>query len=525
MESFKKNWVMYLGISFIFAAFLYFLKHAIEQDWLPPVVRVALGLILGISGVFSGLYFFQNKKNITAQTISGMGVGILYATLSYAALSEELLWSAQSLIISMTAITGIIVYFAHTYQLRILTFISIFCGLLAPIFIPSAESQVWLLFFFVLTLNSLALLLGALHKWKELSIMSFIITLIIYSCYYVLFDPEHWKQPFFYISIFFILYHIGLFFSAIIQRDNVPVVNVFLGLVNAIHYVMWSVFILSDFEVSYAVPTIISGLMFLMTALAFHKLVQKSALSSGLYFGLGLVVIAIAGGDLGMHFNFGNMKYVIITAVWQFLILAAFVVAKIIKSEKMQMGSMVAMGILLSFWLSHAWDVEWVAWFGVKFIPFINPGALVWMAFAAIGFAYSAQLSDKKMMPLSRVSAIISHLVVGGLLTIQTQNTWDAYDIQSVGLPLVLSTMWMLYALLILLWGVYRKDVLYKTVSSAVIIITGLKVFFLDLQGAASIQKVLFLVLLGGITLLISYVSNRFLSEDTNTKELEDQKV
>jgi uncharacterized membrane protein len=99
METFRKNWLSYLGVSFVFTAFVYFLKHAIEHQWLPPVARVALGLAIGLTGMFVGFHFYRKKKSWTAQVLAGLGLAVNYATISYASMSKEVMWSSNTLFI------------------------------------------------------------------------------------------------------------------------------------------------------------------------------------------------------------------------------------------------------------------------------------------------------------------------------------------------------------------------------------------------------------------------------------------
>ena len=163
MEAFKKNWITYLGILFVFLSFLYFLKLAIDQSWIPPVARVAIGLVLGVSGAFAGYCLYRKKPGFKAEAVAGFGLSLLYATFAYASFSEDLLWSPNTLFISLVAITVAISWVGALYKMRILIFMSVLGGLLTPLIIQAPESQVWLLFFYVFALNAMALYLSAMQ--------------------------------------------------------------------------------------------------------------------------------------------------------------------------------------------------------------------------------------------------------------------------------------------------------------------------------------------------------------------------
>lgn len=165
-----------------------------------------------------------------------------------------------------------------------------------------------------------------------------------------------------------------------------------------------------------------------------------------------------------------------------------------------------------------AWEVEWIEWFGVKYIPFLNPGALVWIALAATGFIFSRQLSEGKeeidKEKNSIIFAIASLIVVGGLFTVQIQNFWDAYDIAIIDISLTLSFSWFMYALIIFLWGAFTRNTIYKWMGSIVIGLSSLKVILWDLNGESSVYKILALLAIGLTAILIGYINNKW-----NTKE------
>ncbi|MDN5199766.1 DUF2339 domain-containing protein [Fulvivirgaceae bacterium BMA10] len=530
METFKKNWITYLGIFFIFLAFLYFLKLAIDEAWVPPVARVAIGLVLGVTGVFWGYTSYRKNNSKISQIIAGMGLAITYATFGYAGFSREILWSTNTLLIALVATNAFATYLGSKFNMRILIFLSVFGGLLTPMVIRAEESQVWVLFFYTLALNIVAIYLSAVKDWKELRIMSFLITLLIYISYYFLFDPENWEQPIFYLTTFFITYLAALILASWYDQRNFEGVNLYLNLINGINFVFWSIFILDNFELAYAFPALFTGFLFIAAAVVIYYLSQRSYKASGVYFLLGIIVIAIATGDLGLHFASNGLHYVITTSVWLFLIAFVFGSAQFIENRVAKKLAIAAWIVLFVYWFAHAWDVEWVRWFGLPYIPFINPGALVWIAMAVCGFIFSKliendaqaheeKLEKERLHKLSIFLAIASHVVVGGLLTIQMQNTWRAYDVTFMRIDLVLSIMWMLYALIIFLWGAYSRAKIFRVIGSAVILITTAKVLLLDLAGAKALHKVLFLLIIGLLTLAIAYINNKWAEGSPESKD------
>jgi uncharacterized membrane protein len=513
---FKLNWINGLGLSFLFTGFLYFLKLAVDSGWLPPSVRAASGILLGVGLLFSGLAFFKRGKNVVAELMSGSGIAVLYATLAYISFSSSFTWSPNALLISMVAISLVSSVVAIKFDMRVLYILSILGGLITPLIIKATESQDFMLFIYILIINVAALYVSAVKKWSELKVISFVLSTALYASYYLLFDPLFWGKPFFYISALFVVYMVGLTISSWFQNKNEFGVDQFLGIANAIGFVFWSTLIFNSFNVAHIVPMLIVGLVFLgLGALFYFYKGKQISVVNGVYLALGVLVMAIACSDTGMVLKHG-LNYVVNSLVWLILIAVVFFFGKYSKQRFLMLGAYVAFLILSIYWYKFAWNVEWITMFGIKYVPFINAGAFIWMAMAFIGF-YFSKFEEKNIVEenehqedrnaVSLALGALSHVIVGGLLTVQIANLWKAYDIQLVSKGLAMSVTWMVYALLLFLWSKGSRNKLYKYMGITVLVLTSLKVFIFDLSGSATIQKVIFLMIVGALTLVIGKVS------------------
>jgi uncharacterized membrane protein len=526
---FKLNWINGLGLSFIFTGFLYFLKMAADAGWLPPVVRAAVGVLSGVCAVFIGFQLFNKGKSYVAELVAGMGSAVIYATVAYVSFSDQINWSPNALLISMVSIGIITSVLAMKREMRLLYNISTLGALVTPLIITASDTQDFMLFIYLLIINVMALYVSGVKKWHELKIVAFVMSLAIYSTYYLMFDPEHWVKPFLYIGSLFLVYIIGLTIGSWNQKDSEFGVDQFLGIINAISFVFWAALIFGNFNVPHTIPMLIVAFIFIgMGALFYYGKGRVFNVINGSYLILGTVVMSIACSDTGMYLA-GGMNYVVNSAIWIFLIGAAFAVGKKAEHYIITVGAYVGLVCLTVYWYMYAWDVEWVTVFGMKYVPFFNAGALVWMALAGMGFYFSKHeeklmvenssvlnsrvdgqidysfLKDKPL--LSGVLGVLSHLIVGGLLTVQIGNLWEAYEISMVSENLAMSVTWIVYALMIYLMSSKSKHNIYKVLGSTVLVLTSIKVFAWDLLGSANYQKVIFLMIIGGLTLLIGKVS------------------
>ena len=531
-EFIKKNWITVLGGTFLFAAMLYFFKLVISEGWLPPAARVAIGLLAGTTLIYYGYAKYKINANLSTELLSGLGSAIVYATLAYASFSFEINWSTNALTIAMLSFTSLITYIGYKLEMRKLAFIAILGGLITPIIIKAPEQQIFVLFLYVLILNAFALYLSASKEWLELRVMSFLVTVAIYITYYIYFEPMNWQEPMMYISIFFVVYFLGLMASGLYDKEKFEGLNLWMSIINAINFVFWSIFILSSFAVPYAVPTLIVGLLFILSSAFIQKRVGSSALPTIFYFLLGVILISIAGSDLAANFQEKGMHHVINVSIWLLLTGLIFIASLHSKVYFAKYIAIAAWAFTFVHWYAVAWDVEWVRWFGLEFIPFINPGALVWIGLAITGFIFSESLRGKeatgKQFPYENKNdwvalalALASHSVVGGLLTIQIQNTWEAFQLEFVSLDIFLSISWMVYALGLFLWGAYADQIPFRLMGSVVIIMTSIKVFLVDLRGSSTIYMASFLFILGLLVLLIARVDKYWRDKHQKNKVAE----
>ena len=214
----KKYWITLLGVGFIFLAFLYFLKLAIDLEWIPPTARAAIGMAIGLSGLFAGYTLVSRTKGMFGEIAAGLGTSILYATFAYASFSKDIQWSANALMISLIALSSLVTIVGYRMNMRILVFLSLLGALLTPVVIRAHVEQDWLLFLYVLVINIAALWLSAIKDWQELRVMSFVATVFIFISYYLYFDPESWGKPFFYASSLFLVYMTGLILASFHEK-------------------------------------------------------------------------------------------------------------------------------------------------------------------------------------------------------------------------------------------------------------------------------------------------------------------
>ncbi len=513
----KKHWITSLGILFLFSAFTYFLKMAFENGWFPPEIRVLSGFGIGVTLLFSGYSYYRKDKLYTCQVLAGTGMSVIYATFSYVAFSNELNWPYNVMLISVLALTALTTIVSYKQNLRGLIFISILGGLLSPILMKAKPEHDMVLFGYVLILTLGALYVSIAKRWQELRIMTFVATVLVYATYYIYFDPESWAKPFFYASSLFVVYMAGIIFASHKEKDQFTGWNLYLSLVNAMLFIFWSIYILGSFSITFTVPLLIVGFTFMIVSVFVYLLSGRNIFPGLIYVCLGLVLFAISAANI-KPMSINGMEYVITTLLWFLVVSGAYSISRFVKSYELRYVSYGAWLLLIIYWFTVAWDVQWIELFGLKFVPFLNAGALTWIILATFGF-YVGKQEQAEQPVLSNVFAIIANIIVAGLFTIQIKNIWLAYDIDNFSRPLAISISYIVYALLIFLWGAHTKAVSFRIMGTVVLLVTSIKVFFWDLSGNANISKMIFLIIIGLLTLGIAHINKKWMEKDEKDRE------
>jgi len=514
LELIKKHWITSLGILFLFSSFTYFLKIAFENGWFPTELRVLSGFAIGTTLLFTGYSYYRKGSFNTCQLFAGTGMSAIYATFSYVAFSNDISWPYNVTFISVLALTALTTFMSYRYDLRALIFISIMGGLLSPIFMKAEPHHDMLLFGYVFILNIGALYVSISKQWTELRTMTFGVTVLIYATYFIYFDPFSWGRPFFYASTLFICYMGGIMYASYKENDSFTGWNLYLSLINAMSFIFWSIYILGSFNISFTVPLLIVGFTFMAVSIFIYLISDKKVFPSIIYVCLGLILFAMSAANIEPMSVYG-LEYVVTTLLWLLVVVGTYAIARFSKTLELIYVSYAAWLILIIYWFTVAWDVQWVELFGIKYLPFFNAGALTWGALATFGF-YIGKKEQSSNNGLSTLLSLASNIIVAGLFTIQIKNLWFAYDITFMDRSLAISIAYIVYALFIFLWGSHTKAIAFRVMGSIVLLVTSIKVFFWDLSGEANVSKMIFLLIIGLVTLAIAHINKRWLDNESS---------
>ncbi|MFD3003237.1 DUF2339 domain-containing protein [Pontibacter toksunensis] len=174
-----ENLINKLGIAILVLGIGFFVKYAIDQEWINEVGRVAIGILAG--GLLLGIaHRLRKSYQAFSSVLIGGGLAILYFTIAIA-FHEYALFSQTVAFILMVGITGFTIFLSMAYNRLELAVLALIGGFGSPFMVSTGEGNYTVLFTFVLILNLGILVLAYFKKWNLLNIIAYIFTVILYG--------------------------------------------------------------------------------------------------------------------------------------------------------------------------------------------------------------------------------------------------------------------------------------------------------------------------------------------------------
>lgn len=205
-EFLKQNALTIIGIFTLVLGIGYFVKYAIDKNWIGETPRVGIGFFLGAVIISLG-HFLRKNYSVFSSIITGGGIAVLYFTVTIAFREYHLF--SQNIAFSVTClITLLCIALSYYYKSEILIIFSLFGGFLAPLMVSSGHSNYPFLFTYITVLNLGMLAIAFLKNWKSIGWIAFIFT-YIYLLYWT-FETTQLTSIYFYSSGYIIFYSFAL---------------------------------------------------------------------------------------------------------------------------------------------------------------------------------------------------------------------------------------------------------------------------------------------------------------------------
>lgn len=202
-EFLKQNILTVIGIFTLVLGIGYFVKYAIDKNWIGETARAGIGLCTGAGIIVLGHFLRKNYKTF-ASIITGGGIAVLYFTITIT-FREYHLFSQNTAFIITSVITAASIILSYYYKSEVLIIFSLIGGFTAPLMISTGESNYLFLFTYLTVLNLGMLIAAFLQHWKSVGWTAYIFT-SLYLFYWTADLPQLLSVTFYLIS--YIIFYI-----------------------------------------------------------------------------------------------------------------------------------------------------------------------------------------------------------------------------------------------------------------------------------------------------------------------------
>ena len=173
------RWITWIGATALLIAAALFVKLAIDEGWLGPEGRVALGAAFGALLIGAGWRAQRATMRPLAQALFGTGLGVLYlatfvAFESHGLIPRELAFGA------MVSVTILGVVLALRYDAQAVAVFALLGGLVTPVAVSTGDNSRDALFTYLLVLDLGVLAIAMLRRWRGLGSIAFAGTYVLY---------------------------------------------------------------------------------------------------------------------------------------------------------------------------------------------------------------------------------------------------------------------------------------------------------------------------------------------------------
>ena len=211
MEKFiGENLVSKIGIAILVLAIGFFVKYAIDKDWVGSTGRVAIGILCGAVLILFA-HRLRNVYKAFSSVLAGGGLAVFYFTITLAYQQFHLFSQPLSFAI-MIVITAFAVVISLLYDRQELAIIALIGGFAAPFLVSSGSGNYIALFTYLIILNAGLLVIAYYKAWRILNVLCFIFTALIFGGWLTRYPGEkiesEWKNGFLFATVFYLMFFV-----------------------------------------------------------------------------------------------------------------------------------------------------------------------------------------------------------------------------------------------------------------------------------------------------------------------------
>jgi uncharacterized membrane protein len=290
-----ENLINKIGIAVLVLGIAFFVKYAIDQEWINEQGRVGIGLLCG--GILIGLaHRLRNSYRSFSSVLVGGGLTVFYFTIAIAFHEYKLLGQTPAFI-CMVVITTFAVVLSVLYDRIELAILATIGGFITPFLLTTGKENYIALFTYLAVLNGGLIILGYFKQWRILNFISLFFTLVIYGAWFnkhITDDTFPFKNAFIFATIFYFLFLAMNLISQFSVKDKLKAFDFGILLVINITYYSAGLAILEEAGLLQYKGIFTASLGVLNLVLAYSLFRSKNLDKNFIYLLIGLTITYIS---------------------------------------------------------------------------------------------------------------------------------------------------------------------------------------------------------------------------------------
>lgn len=186
-----ENLINKIGVLILVLGISYFVKFAIDKNWINEPARVGIGILSGALVMFFAHRLRKQYAAFSSVLVAG-AVSIFYFTIGIA-FHDYHLFSQTVAFVIMVVITAFSCFISLSYNRLELAVLSLIGGFAVPFMVSTGQGNYAVLFTYIAILDIGILALAYHKKWNLINILSYIFTVLLYGVWLV--DDLGTKAP------------------------------------------------------------------------------------------------------------------------------------------------------------------------------------------------------------------------------------------------------------------------------------------------------------------------------------------
>src|SRR5271166_5827967 len=494
-----QKWFLGIGVLILIIGVGFFLKYAFDQEWIGPAVQISLGFICGLGLLaFGNLCHRRNLRGLDVGVVA-VGLGTLYLSSYSAAQVHHLLPGSMALVLILvtTAVGASLARLWTSQGLAILAFLG---GYLAPLLFASGQIDPWLFLGYLLILTLGSQILAYAQDWRHLYSGGAVLTWLSLAVWsHRDYRKELFQETFLFTQILFAAYSLMPFLRAVSKKEP----SFLLAVVNGLLCSWYSAFLLDYQKLPDAIVSLSYAIVTLGLALLLWRQPTPGLISSWLIAQAVVFLLVFWTQTLSDDW---------VTVFWSAELVALYWVAAKCSDRTLLFGTfLIGLAVVFQHFgsaLAFIFEPPISQTFTAGIVGRWSAGLSVVIGLLLVSWLDHAGKVEGTHQRLSHAFEALGVLSFFGFANLELYRFTTQFmrSIEVAGI----SVLWTLFAVGLMLIGVWMRRKAYRLSAIVLLIFTVLKVLAYDTAEVSTPYRILSCLVLGAMLVAVSFLYYRF---------------